>query len=128
VYFTHDRYVDFYWVSSPTAQHSRNVAGRPDIAIVIFDSSAAPQDARAVYVQAVASEVPESGLAEQCAVAFRNVGGGARPFAPDELRGEAPLRLYRATVTEVAVHIRGGDPVYGQGIDRRMPIPWPTQS
>lgn len=128
VYYTHDRHVDFYWVSSPAAQHSRNVATRPDVAIVIFDSSVTPSETQAVYLQAIAAEVREADLAEQCAAAFRCIGGGARAFTPDELRGVAPLRLYRATVTEVAVHIRGSDPVHGRGIDARLPIPWPAPS
>lgn len=126
VYYTHDRYLDVYWVSSPSAQHSRNVASRPNVAIVIFDSSVAPSETQAVYLQAIAAEVREADLAEQCAAAFRNIGGGARAFTPDELSGAATLRLYRAKVTEVAVHIRGSDPVYGQGIDMRMPVPWPV--
>jgi Pyridoxamine 5'-phosphate oxidase len=128
VYYTHDRHLDFYWVSSPAAQHSRNVADRPSVAIVIFDSSVPPGDTQAVYLQAVAAEVIEADLVEQCAIAFREIGGGARAFTPDELRGVAPLRLYRATVTEVAVHIRGSDPVHGRGIDARLPIAWPAPS
>ncbi len=126
VYYTHDRYVNIYWISSPAAQHSRNVATRPDVAIVIFDSSLAPSETQAVYLQAIAAEVQVADLAEQCAAAFRNVGSGARAFTPDELSAAAPLRLYRAVVTEVAVHIRGSDPVHGQGIDTRMPIAWPA--
>jgi hypothetical protein len=32
-------YREFFWVSSPDSTHSRNLAGRPDVSIVIFDSS-----------------------------------------------------------------------------------------
>jgi nitroimidazol reductase NimA-like FMN-containing flavoprotein (pyridoxamine 5'-phosphate oxidase superfamily) len=38
VYYAHEGYAEFYWVSSPEATHSRNIASRPEIAIVIFDS------------------------------------------------------------------------------------------
>jgi Pyridoxamine 5'-phosphate oxidase len=39
VYFAScDHYRDFYWVSSPDATHSRNLAQRPALSIVIFDS------------------------------------------------------------------------------------------
>jgi len=41
VYFTPARYHDFYWVSVPGANHSRNVLERPEVQIVIFDSSVA---------------------------------------------------------------------------------------
>jgi nitroimidazol reductase NimA-like FMN-containing flavoprotein (pyridoxamine 5'-phosphate oxidase superfamily) len=127
VYYTHDRYRTLYWVSSPAAQHSQNLADRNDVAIVIFDSSVAPRQTQAVYLQAFAAEVPESDLTEQCAIAFRGVGGGARAFTPDELSGAAPLRLYRASVTEVAVHIRGSDPDFGQGVDTRMSLSLPLE-
>ena len=40
VYYAHEGYARFYWVSSPEATHSRNIASRPEIAIVIFDSQA----------------------------------------------------------------------------------------
>lgn len=31
-------YRAFFWVSDPEARHSRNIAARPQVAIVIFDS------------------------------------------------------------------------------------------
>jgi nitroimidazol reductase NimA-like FMN-containing flavoprotein (pyridoxamine 5'-phosphate oxidase superfamily) len=107
VYFTHDRYHAFYWVSSPTAQHSRNVGVHPDVAIVVFDSSVVPGSTQAVYVQGVAELIPDAALEEHCAVAFRNVGEGARPFRAEELSGSAPLRLYRATAPDIVVGILG---------------------
>lgn len=33
---------EFLWVSSPQARHSRNIAVRPELAIVIFDSHQRP--------------------------------------------------------------------------------------
>ena len=38
VWFAHEGYREFVWVSKPGAQHSRNIAARPQVAIVIFDS------------------------------------------------------------------------------------------
>jgi nitroimidazol reductase NimA-like FMN-containing flavoprotein (pyridoxamine 5'-phosphate oxidase superfamily) len=127
VYFTHDCYHAFYWVSSPTAQHSRNVDVHPDVAIVIFDSSVGPGSTQAVYVQGGAELIPDAALEEHCAVAFRNVGEGARPFRPEELSGSAPLRLYRATAREVEVHIRGSDRTYGKGVDTRLRVRMPAR-
>jgi len=49
LYYTCARYSDFYWVSSPTAHHSRNLGSRPDVEIVIFDSSAPVGQGEAVY-------------------------------------------------------------------------------
>jgi nitroimidazol reductase NimA-like FMN-containing flavoprotein (pyridoxamine 5'-phosphate oxidase superfamily) len=126
VYYTHDRYRTFYWVSAPDAQHSRNLGQQPRLAIVIFDSTVDPPKTRAVYLDATAEEVPEPELGAACATAFRSVGNGAKAFAPEELSGSAVLRLYRATATSHAVHVRGGDPTYGTGVDRRVPVSMPV--
>jgi len=77
---------------------------------------------RAVYLDATAREVPGPELAAACDRAFRTVGSGARAFTPEELSGEAPLRLYRTEATSYAVHIRGGDPTHGTGTDARVAV------
>ena len=125
VYFTHADYRDFYWVSSPDAHHSRNVAARPRISFVVFDSTITPDQGRqaAVYVDAEATEVAESDLPTECARAFAHLrGDGGRAFGPDELSGQADLRLYRATATRHQLHVRGGDPTYGRGVDHRETV------
>ena len=38
VYYSAGGYTDFYWVSRPEAVHSRNIAARPEVSIVIFNS------------------------------------------------------------------------------------------
>jgi hypothetical protein len=119
VYFTPARYADFYWVSSPDAHHSRNVTARPDVQIVIFDSSVTVGHAEAVYIAARAREVPEQELEAVVGEAFQ-ARGGARRFAAEDLKGEADLRLYVASATSWEVLVRGGDPVHGTGIDRRV--------
>ncbi|MFD0532754.1 pyridoxamine 5'-phosphate oxidase family protein [Actinomadura luteofluorescens] len=58
VYFTHAGYRTFYWVSSPDARHSGNIAARPEVAIVIYDSTVEIGQGRAVYIDAVASSSP----------------------------------------------------------------------
>jgi nitroimidazol reductase NimA-like FMN-containing flavoprotein (pyridoxamine 5'-phosphate oxidase superfamily) len=122
VYYTPVGYATFYWVSSPEARHSRNLALRPDVSMVVFDSRAPIGAAEAVYMAARAEEVPEGELAEQSSRAFRPRFPGIRGFGPDELRQPAPLRLYRATVTEHSVLIRGSDPTHGRGVDSRLAV------
>ncbi len=39
VYYAVAGYREFVWVSDPETTHSRNLAGRPQVAIVIFDST-----------------------------------------------------------------------------------------
>ena len=58
----------------------------------------------------------------QTAAAFAQVAPGATRFQPDELSGDAVLRLYRAHVTSLEVHIAGRDPVYGTGLDSRHEV------
>ena len=121
VYFNHVDYAEFYWVSSPDAHHSANVARHPSVNIVIFDSSVPVGAGKCVYLHADAAVVPDSALAEHCQAAFSGDLRGARAFAPEELSGDADLRLYRAEATAYDVHVRGRDPVHGTGIDKRMP-------
>src|SRR5688500_12898388 len=42
VYFAADDLIDFYWVSSPEARHSLNLAVRPAVSLVVFDSTVRP--------------------------------------------------------------------------------------
>ena len=120
VYFTPARYTDLYWVSSPDAHHSRNLLERPDVRIVIFDSSVAVGRAEAVYMAARARAIPDEELDGGLGEAF-GLRGGARAFSREELTGDGDLRLYVASATSCEVHVRGGDPVYGRGVDRRAP-------
>lgn len=122
VYFTHAGYRTFYWVSSPEARHSKNLAARPEVAIVVYDSSAEVGQGRAVYVDAVASLVPDEELPERCAEAFTAVDPGAVRFRPEELSGDARLRLYRADATGWEVHLPGRDPRNSGGIDTRRRV------
>jgi hypothetical protein len=122
VYFTHAGYRRFYWVSSPHAHHSKNVAERPAVAIVIFDSTAPVGDGKAVYIDATAAQVPDEQLPERCAEAFTDVGAGAVAFTPEDLSGAADIRLYCAEGSGFDLHVRGRDPRYGTGVDSRRPV------
>jgi hypothetical protein len=119
VFYTAARYTDFYWLSSPHAHHSRNLSERPEVQIVIFDSTAAVGDGEAVYVAGTGGEVPDAELDSACREAFRSVPG-TRPFAPDELRREAELRLYVAHAATWDVHVPGRHPIHGRGVDTRQ--------
>ena len=120
VYYTAARYTDFYWVSSPDAQHSRNLEATPGIEILIFDSSVPVSATAAVYLHAHAREIEDDELDEVIDEAFRSAAG-ARAFARVELQGKAPLRLYVAHATRCEVHVPGRHPLNPTGIDVRMP-------
>ena len=117
VYFAHDRYRDFYWVSSPSATHSRNIAVRPEVSLVIFDSRASIGAGQGVYVRATAEEVPEDDLAAGIVVfSARSVAQGAPAWSDDDVRGAAAFRLYRARANEVSMLAKDGAP------DHRVPV------
>ena len=121
VYFTADGTRDFYWVSSPEARHSHNIAARPEVGIVVFDSRVAIGTAEAVYMTGTAAQVGDDEL-EVCAELYSSRLPAARRFGPDELRAPAPFRLYRATVTHHDILLRGGDPENRRGADDRKAV------
>src|SRR6266508_544280 len=57
VYFANSGYDEFFWVSSPDATHSRNIAARPQVGIVVFDSQVPIGTGQGVYMAAVAEQV-----------------------------------------------------------------------
>lgn len=121
VYFTPggpDRYL---WVSSPQARHSRNIAARAEVALVVFDSTVPVGGAEAAYVEGRARLVPEADL-ERSAAAFRARPDDRVAFTAEELCGDGPLRLYEAVAAETSVLLRGGDPRNPTGIDTRVVI------
>lgn len=122
VYFAPDGYGEVFWISSLESRHSRNIAERPEISIVIFDSRAPIGGGQAVYLLATAAQVPDEELDRHVEVACRARFPEQEVFPADELRPPAVLRLYRARVTEHSMHIRGSDPDYGKGIDSRLVV------
>jgi nitroimidazol reductase NimA-like FMN-containing flavoprotein (pyridoxamine 5'-phosphate oxidase superfamily) len=103
VYFAPDEYREFFWVSRPQARHSRNISARDGraVAIVVFDSSVPIGAARAVYMSAVAREVPENDGAAGIAVfSRRSLAHGAGEWTAKDVKPPAELRLYHATATE----------------------------
>ena len=76
VYFAHIGFTRFFWVSSPEARHSRNIAVRPEAGIVLFDSRAELFTGQGVYMPAVAKMLQDGETAEGIeAFSRRSVGG-----------------------------------------------------
>ena len=106
VWYAPEGYSELIWVSNPEARHSRNLAARPELSIVIFDSTVTPGHGQAVYMAASAAESAE-GLDVFSA---RSVAQGmpAWDALPDH------LRLYRAVVSQHWM--------LGEGRDVRVPV------
>jgi nitroimidazol reductase NimA-like FMN-containing flavoprotein (pyridoxamine 5'-phosphate oxidase superfamily) len=91
-----------FWVSQPEAQHSLNIADRPQIALVVFDSTAEPGHGQAVYMTATAEQLVDPAAVEQGLAVFSGEAArqGLGDWGVDRVSSPARLRLYRASVHE----------------------------
>ena len=114
VWYATADYREFIWLSAPQARHSRNLAARPELAIVVFDSSQPPGTGEGVYVSARAEQVAEPDL-DRCLDIFSVVSlrQGLAALSRAEVEAPARLRLYRATAT--AHFVLGSN-------DERLPV------
>lgn len=100
VWYAPVEYREFLWVSSPEAWHSRNLAARPQLAIVIFDSHEAG-GWKALYMSAVAEQLAEAEVDDTIHVFSRHgEAQGLRAWKREDVVPPARHRLYRATVSE----------------------------
>lgn len=126
VYFAPAGERDYYWMSDVDARHSRNLADRPRVSIVVFDSSVPPYHGRAVYAVGEAREV----TADELDLGLRTYPGPSHRDAVavtrDDVTGTSPYRLYRATASEVWVlcprEPRQPCPLHGLAKDHRARV------
>jgi len=59
VYAAYDEHSNFYWSSSPEAQHSRNIRENDKVFLVIYDSTVPEGKGEAVYVEATAAALED---------------------------------------------------------------------
>jgi hypothetical protein len=113
VWYAKDGYGTFLWVSRPGARHSLNLAERPEISAVIFDSTVPVGTGVAVYMSGSAKELTGSELEQGIGVFSReSVSEGASAWSLGDVTGGAELRLYRAEISECFL---------GES-DRRQPV------
>jgi Pyridoxamine 5'-phosphate oxidase len=116
VYFAHDGYAEFLWVSAPEAAHSRNIAARPQVGIVIFDSRAAIGTGQGVYLSAVAEQVGDDDLRPGIETfSRRSLTHGGVAWTVEDVQAESGLRLYRAVAQAYSILAQDGRP------DHRVP-------
>lgn len=118
VYYAAAGYTEFFWVSSPEATHSRNIAARPQVSIVVFDSQVPIGTGQGVYMSSVAEELEVDDLDRAIEVFSRRSEehGGQREWTLEDVRPPAPYRLYRATASEHSVLDPAASP------DHRTPV------
>jgi hypothetical protein len=102
VWYAAASYREFFWVSKPGARHSQNIAVRPEVSIVIFDSTVPIGTGKAVYMAARAEEVTAVTEIERGMSIFsrRSLEHGGREWTPDDVGVTTRLRLYRGTASE----------------------------
>lgn len=117
VYFAHRDWTEFFWVSSPDVRHSANIAVRPEVGIVVFDSSAPIGTGQGVYASAVARELGADEIAPAIGVfSARSVGHGGHVWTSADVQGDSGMRLYGATADSHWILAKDGTP------DHRIPI------
>jgi hypothetical protein len=123
VFYVADGYSTFYWISSPEATQVRNIAVRPRVGIVVFNSQQEPGSGEAVYMAATAGELTGAELDRGLEIYL-----GAAPFGkgPEVFRPPGRYRAYRATVTEHFMLCPQSSsepcPVHGRTSDHRVAV------
>ncbi|MGH7870349.1 MAG: hypothetical protein ACREP9_22575, partial [Candidatus Dormibacteraceae bacterium] len=88
---------NFYWTSSPEAQHSRNIEADGEVFLVVYDSTVPEGTGEGVYIEAIAGVLDDL---DEIAEARRHSGLRRGKYDPQE-RPEQYLpggvcRVYRA--------------------------------
>ena len=95
VYSAFDERYNFFWVSSPLAQHSRNIEESNNAFLVVYDSTQTEGTGEGVYVKVKAFELNDEKEIEhalRCHYGRRNTP--ARPAS--DFMGTNPRRVYKA--------------------------------
>ncbi len=117
MYYVSAEYKEFYWVSSPEVRHSRNIAIRPQVSIVVFNSQAPIGTGQGVYMSAVAEQLSGVDLDRGIDIYSRtSLGHGGHEWKQEDVKAPALYRLYRATASEHWILDPAGHP------DHRTPV------
>jgi hypothetical protein len=99
VWYAPESYTSFLWVSRPEARHSRNLAVRRELGIVIFDSTVRFGGAEAVYMEAAAEQLTGADAEQATAIySERSLRFGAGEWTAERVR-TVGVQFYRATAT-----------------------------
>ena len=118
VYFAALECREFFWVSAPDARHSRNIQIRPQVSMVVFDSTVPLGEGCGVYMTAVAEQLPAASV--EWGIGFfsaASVRDGGRPWSTADVLPPARLRLYRAQASHQWVLPPGTGPDLRVAVD-----------
>ncbi len=104
VWFAHEEYTGFVWVSKPEARHSQNLAARPHAGIVIFDSTVGQGGGRGGLRRGRggAARGPRRSAGSTSSTGAPSHSAG-RAGPSTDVRQPARLRVYGATASSVFV-------------------------
>ncbi len=122
-------YAELFWMSTLDAQHSRNIAARPQMGMVIFDSTVPAYHGRAVYLSGTATELAGRDLDRGIGVFAGDASRGVTTLTLEGVTAPSTYRLYRATIGEAFVlcprEPRQPCLLHGIAADHRAPVvPW----
>lgn len=126
VYFAPADDHTFVWVSETGARHSRNLAERPRVSLVVFDSTVRPYHGRAFYAVGEARELAGEALDRALASYPRRDGDGAGEVTREDVSGSSPYRMY-AVVASARWVLCPRDPgqpcdLHGEARDHRVQL------
>lgn len=128
LYFASAGLRQYYWISETGAWHSRNLAERAQVSLVVFDSTVAPYRGRALYAAGTARELSGDDLDAGLAVYPGPDSRGATVVTRDDLRGSSPYRLYQATAFDVWILCprkpRQPCALHALATDHRVSVEW----
>lgn len=113
----------FFWVSSKDSHHSKLIRSNPQVAIVIFDSSAPEGEGDGVYFEAKVEELAsEEEIKQAMEILNKRVTKDEfRVKKIGEVTGDGVWRVYKAIPIKVS-KLMEGEFVNGQYVDKRIEI------
>lgn len=127
VYFAAGGLREFYWLSATDSQHSINVAARPQVSLIVFDSTVRPYHGNAVYAAGEARELSGADLDRALQIYPGPAARGGSQMTLDDVSGSSPYRFYQATATDLWVLCPRdrGQPcaLHGVAMDHRAEVP-----
>jgi uncharacterized protein YhbP (UPF0306 family) len=118
VWFAADALDRLYWLSWPGAKHSVLIDRRPEIALTVFDGTAAANTGTAFYAAAKAHQCADEDVDEALRIYNRrSIAEGIGEFTREQIIGGSRLRPYVAEILDAWVL----DP--DSEIDERASVP-----
>jgi len=94
IFYSYDHKLNLYWASAIDSMHSQHLKENPQAFIVIYNSTAAPRTATALYLQGQVETVANHRLDERVQQHFKRVNEDSL-FTGNYYREHSPERLYQ---------------------------------